>query len=412
MEHSSAAAEPINDEWCQHRFDYQSPALAPRIHETLEYMRGHCPVAHSELYNGHWIVTGYEDVLKVAQDWRTFSSAHGVSPLQDPTTMVTLPIPELVDPPLHREYKRLINHWFTPAIVLAYEAPTRALITRLIDDFVEAGECDFMAAFARPFPGLAFFDLVMGAPTDELMDLYAMASAVSIPGNPGAAAAWQGMARWISGFIDARSAGERRHDVIDAILHAEIEGRPITRPEMAGLIQLLIFGGLETTAGALGQFMLRFCNEPAIPELLRARPELLDAAIEELLRLEGPFLSIGRTVMADTTLGDQHLSAGDKLLIYFASANRDEHEFPHPHEFDLQRASNRHITFGAGPHRCAGSNLARMNLRIALEELIPRLVDVRLQDGVDEVHFHSALNRAPLALPIRFTPGTRKGEQG
>ena len=154
------------------------------------------------------------------------------------------------------------------------------------------------------------------------------------------------------------------------MLAAEIEGRPITDHEILGVIQLLILGGLETTAGALGQFMIRFCRRAGHPgTCCAAEPELLPDAVEELLRLDPPFIAIARTATCDTEIGGQRIEAGQRVLIYWASANRDEAEFACPHAFDLDRASNRHLSFGAGPHRCAGSNLARMNLRIALEEL-------------------------------------------
>ena len=196
------------------------------------------------------------------------------------------------------------------------------------------------------------------------------------------------------------------------MLAAEIEGRPITQDEAIGVVQLLILGGLETTAGALGQFMIRFTREPALPERLREHPEEVPAAVEELLRLEPPFIAIARTATCDTEIGGHAIAAGDKVLVYWASANRDAAEFPCPADVDWGRTSNRHLSFGAGPHRCAGSNLARMNLRVAVEEVVRRLHDLRLQEGAEPIPFHSALNRAPLTVPITFTPAARAGTPG
>ncbi len=410
-ESAAAAAPPVacpfSDDWYAHHFDHVSPDLAQNLHETLATMRDRHPVAYSEEHGGFWVVTGYEDVLRVAQDWRTFSSAHGVSVPE--TKMVVKAIPEHLDPPLHREYKRLINAFFTPAVVADYEQPTRALVTRLIDEFVESGRCDFMADFARPFPGLAFFELVLDAPPDDVAEINEMATSASVPTNPDRGRAWQAMHAWITEFVEARRHQPPRGDVVDAVLAAEIEGRPITEDEINGVIQLLILGGLETTAGALGQFMIRFCHEPEIPALLRAHPERIPDASEELLRLEPPFIAIARTAMSDTQLGGHQIRAGDKVMIYWASANRDEGEFACPADFDLDRTSNRHLAFGAGPHRCAGSNLARLNLRVALEEVVARLDDLRLQEGAEPIPFHSVLNRAPLTVPITFAPGPRVG---
>jgi len=391
----------LTDEWHARRFDHLSPALAADLHPTLAVMRERHPVTWSDQHGGFWVVTGYAEVLRVAQDWQTFSSAHGVS-VPAPATAVNA-IPENMDPPRHREFKRLINAWFTPAVVARSADATRALVTRLIDGFVDAGRCEFMGDFARPLPGLAFFDLVLHAPSDQLAELNELATAASTPTNPRRAEAWAAMAAWIDQFVAARRSQPPVGDVVDAVLAAEIDGRPITDHDIQGVIQLLILGGLDTTAGALGQFMIRFCREPEIPDLLRRRPDLIPAAVEELLRLDPPFIAIARTVMQDTSLGGHTLRAGQRVLIYWASANRDEAEFACPHAFDLDRESNRHLSFGAGPHRCAGSNLARMNLRIAVEELLARLHDLRLDGDADEIVFHSVLNRAPLQVPITFT---------
>jgi cytochrome P450 len=387
------------------QFDHMSPELAASLHETLAELREHEPVAWSDEHGGFWVVTRYEDVLRVVQDWRTFSSAQGVG-VPAPKAPVNA-IPEVMDPPLHRAFKRLITPWFTPAVVARYEAGTRALVTQLIDAFVGRGQCEFMEAFARPLPGLAFFEHVLHAPGDDVARLNEMAAAASTPSHPQRAEAWQGMASWIADLVAARRASGpavEGGDVVDTVLAAEIEGRPITDHEIVGVIQLLIFGGLETTAGALGHFMIRLCEDPSIPQQLRAHPEELPAAVEELLRLDPPFVAVARVATCDTEIGGQPVAEGDRILVYWASANRDEAEFPCPHVFDLDRESNRHLSFGAGPHRCAGSNLARMNLRIALEELLDRLDDVRLADGAD-IRFHMVLNRSPHEVPITFTPG-------
>jgi cytochrome P450 len=404
---ASPATETISDEWCTEHFDHLSPELAADLHPTLARTRSLCPVAHSDQYDGFWVVTTYDEVLRVAQDWDTFSSAHGLTVPVAPIAVRNIPVE--LDPPLHREYKRLINAHFTAAVVAQWEDRTRRLVTRLIDDFVEDGQCDFMAAFARPYPALSFFDLALNAPPDDIERVTYLASKAGIPNDPEAAACWAGLSEWIRNFADQRRREPPRGDVVDAVLHAEIEGRPITDEEVIGTLQLLVLGGLETTAGALGSMMLRFCEQPEIAAQLRREPDRIPAAIEELLRLDGPFIAIGRTATRDTEIAGCPIAEGEKVIIYWAAANRDAGEFPEPDTFDLDRAANRHLAFGAGPHRCAGSNLARMNLRIALDELLPRLHDLQLQADAD-VHFHSTFNRAPRAVPITFTPGPRVGE--
>jgi cytochrome P450 len=406
MSHGPPTTESPTDDWCADHFDYASPMLGTHIHDALGRMRAQCPVTHTDQYGGHWVVTGYEDVLGVAQDWKTFSSAKGVG--LTGVEVVVPPIPEWSDPPIHREYKRLINAFFTPAVVSRYEQPIRSLVTGLIDAFIEDGRCEFMSEFARPFPGLAFFDQVLHAPPDQLAEINQMSMAASLPNHPKGRQAWEGMFRWMTEFVSERRRQPPQGDVVDAILAAEIEGRPITDTEVYGLIQLLILGGLDTTAGALGQFMIRFARQPEIPALLRSRPELIPEGIEELLRLDGPFVFIGRTATGDCQVGGRSIKEGERVLISWASANRDESEFPEPDRFDPSRKSIRHLAFGAGPHRCAGSNFARMNLRIALEELLRRVDNVQLQIPEEAISFHSAFNRAPMEVPITFTPGPRR----
>jgi cytochrome P450 len=406
MDATTSGLGPIDDEWVEQHFDYLSPALAQDLHSTLARTRSRCPVAHSDQYGGYWIATDYENVLRVAQDWQTFSSELGITvpaPSAAAAGGSNMKIyPVTIDPPLQRTFKRLINAYFTAAVVNEWETPTRSIVTQLIDGFIGSGQCDFMDAFARPFPGLAFFDLALHAPSEDLEEVNRYATATS---RPDAGDSLMKLAAWIAEFVKERRRQGPRGDVVDAVINAQIESRPITEAEAIGTIHLLILGGLETTAGVLGMAMQRFCEHPEIPAMLRAHPERIPAAVEELLRLDGSFVCIGRTARHDTELSGKSIKQGEPILIYWAAANRDEHEFENPDTFDLDRTRNRHLAFGAGPHRCAGSNLARMNLRVALEELVTRLHDVKLQTGA-EIEYHSTFNRAPLSLPITFRPGT------
>jgi cytochrome P450 len=411
---ANGSAGPITDEWVSQHFDHLSPELARDLHPTLARARSLCPVARSDVYeDGFWVLTRYEEVLKVAQDWQTFSSELGITvPYKPPSTQMKI-LPVAVDPPLQRTFKRLVNAHFTPAKVTPWEAPTRVLVTELIDRFIERGECDFMTEFARPFPGLAFFDQALHAPAADLEQVNHWATMASLTHLEESGESLMKLAGWIGRFIATRQADERggaakRGDVVDAVLDAQIEGRPITSQEAIGTIHLLILGGLETTAGVLGAAMMRFCEHPEILDQIRARPESLGAAVEELLRLDGSFICIGRTARHDTEIDGHQVKAGERVIMYWASANRDAAEFDDPDTFDPARERNRHIAFGAGPHRCVGSNLARMNLRIAIDEIAHRLRDIKLKPGAG-IDFHSTFNRAPLSVPITFTPGKRTG---
>lgn len=395
----------VDAEWLGQHFDHLDPALAPVLYESMAYLRREHPVARSDQYGGFVVATRYEDVLSIVQDWETWSSAEGMTIPYAPTP--TPVIPEQADPPIHRDYKRLINQWFRPAVVLRYEQAARHMVAELIDGFVERGECDFMTEFARVLPGRVFFEQVLHAPSDAVAAMTAAAGKVSSPNNPDSRAAMGEIMGWIGQFVEQRRNDAEHDDVIHAILTAEIQGRPITEQEVMGLIMLLLFGGLDTTAGALGMMMIRFCQDPSIPALLRSHPERTEDIVEELLRLDGSFVAIARTATRDTAIGGCPVAKGERVLLSWASANRDDAVFPDPDTFDHDRGKNPHIAFGAGPHRCAGSNLARMNLRIAVAELARRLDGLRLDMDPSEIHFHSTFNRGPESVRIAFTPGSR-----
>lgn len=399
------AGEALPDDWCLYHFDHLSPTLQANLPETMARMRELCPVARSDEYGGFWVVSRYEDAVRVAQNWEVFSSAHGLAIKQSPTVVRNLPVE--ADPPEQRIFKRLINPFFTPSAVAPWEQPTRALVTRLIDGFIEDGECEFMDAFARPFPSLAFFDLAIHAPAGDVDRVAYLASRSSTPNAPDAHECWLGLYDWIKGFVRQRRTMPPLGDVVDAVVNAQIDGRPITEEEIVGTVQLLILGGLETTAGVLGSMIIRFSRQPEIAAQLRSRPDLLPRAVEELLRLDTSFVSVGRTAVRDGEVAGRQIKQGDKVLIHWASANRDDAEFGGPDGFEPDRERNRHLSFGVGPHRCAGSNLARLNLRIALEELLRRLDDIRLRDDAD-IHYHPGLTRSPLSVPITFRPGPRQ----
>ena len=389
------------EEWCLHHFDHLSDELAQAMPLAMARMRQLCPVARSEEHGGFWVVSSYEEALAVAQDWATYSSAHGLSITANPGVIRNLPVE--ADPPEQYIFKRLVNPFFTPSAVARWEQPTRDLVNDLIDGFIADGRAEFMDAFARPLPSRSFFQFAINAPAEDLDKVSYLASKSSTPKDPKARECWLGLHQWVRDFIAARREQPGKGDVVDAVIRADIDGRPITDDEIVGTVQLLILGGLETTAGALGLAMVRLCREPKLQQTLRACPELIGNAVEEFLRIDPSFVSVGRTAVRDAELAGHAVKSGDKVLIHWASANRDDGEFPGPDTFDLARERNRHLAFGAGPHRCVGSNLARMNMRIALEELLRRLGDIRLDESAP-IRYHAGLTRSPLSVPVTFTP--------
>ena len=401
---------PVNalpEEWYRDKFNHFSPDLANHLVPTLEQMRSRCPVTHSSEFDGFWIATRYKDIQRIAQDWKVFSSERGVIvPHMGDRTSIDIPaIPEMVDPPRHGFFKDLLKPHLTPEAVAANTEATRRLIHEFIDRFIDRGQCEFMEELADPLPGRILFDLYFNAPTEELAELTRLASLATVPLSEAGFDARLQILDWIRKFVELRRQQPRKDDLIDALIHAEVDGSPITEAELLGMIQLLVFGGLDTTAGTLGNIMVRFCRQPEIPQLLREQPELIPAAVEELLRLDAPFVFIARTLTEDVEVAGQQLKAGEQVMVSWRSANYDEEVFVDPKAFDLQRENcKRHMAFGSGTHRCAGQNLARLNLELTLEALVNRLGDIRFAEDAEPITYHPGFSQAPKQVPIRFTP--------
>lgn len=390
------------EEWYQQQFNHFSAELANNLEPTLAAMREQCPVAHSKEFDGFFIATRYKDIQRIAQDWQTFSSEQGMVVPYMPD-MIEIPvIPEALDPPQHGYFKEVISRHLTPAAVAQHEAATRDIIHGYIDQFIDRGHCEFMAEFADPMPGSVLFEHYLNAPREDLAKLIELASKASVPMTEGSFAARDEILKWVRQFVKMRAQQPRRDDLVDGIMYADINGRPITEIEVLGVIQLIIFGGLDTTAGALGHMMVRFCRQPEIPRRLREQPELIPAAVEELLRLGSPFACIARTATKDTQIGDKQIKQGERVLMYWQSANHDEAVFSDAQQFDPERSNlKRHMAFGTGTHRCAGANLALLNLRLAVEAIVSRLHNLRFADA-EPIHYHPGFARAPKRVAIQF----------
>ncbi len=224
MSEADGAPEVLSAAWCAEHFDHLEPLVGRNLQDTLATLRAGGGLTHSDQHGGFWVATGYEEVLAIAQDWESFSSEHGITV---PSGQTSVPaIPEQLDPPRHREFKRLINAHFTPLVVLEREADTRALVTELIDDVIDAGECDFMTAVAKPLPSRVFVEMVLHAPAGETKEITRLANVASTPTTQEGREARGAMLRWINDFVDRRREQEPLDDVVDAVIAAEVEGRP------------------------------------------------------------------------------------------------------------------------------------------------------------------------------------------
>jgi cytochrome P450 len=406
-------------EYFQQHYSLRDPHLADHMWQVVEHMRDRCPVAHSDARTdsggagrGMWVLTKYEDVLTVLQDWQTFSSDYRrLEEAETYSAGVGDTPPISTDPPRQSDFRRLLNPYLSPQAMAAHEPQVREIVTELIDDFIEDGHCDLAGQFAYLLPPRMLYRVLFGIESeDQLQRTLAYNKKMTEADNPieraQAATAWM---KWVDELIDMRRASPRRADVIDALLHGSVEGRPLTREEVSGAVRLLILGGFFTTNDAIGSAMTLLIDNPDLQVRLRQDPGLIPKIFDETLRLEPPVVSLFRVCTRDVELRGQQLKKGDAVLVHFGAANHDPDEFDNPDALLFGRTPNRHLAFGGGPHRCIGSNVARLNLRVVFEEILARLHDIRIAEGESPRYAPPNFSRGPEYLPISFTPGQRYG---
>jgi cytochrome P450 len=297
-----------------------------------------------------------------------------------------------------------VNPFFTVAAVNSYEAALRRLAHRLLDDFVVAGRGDIAKDYARTFPPTAFFEIVLQRPVDELQRIIPITHAITYDPDPQRKGeAIVAMMHYCEELFAERNAVGRKHDMLDAVMHLHCEQVPFDDwLRLTGFSQL-IQGGLGTSANLIGSVIQLLVEQPEIEAQVREDRSLVDALMEEALRLYPPLNFLARRATVDSEVGDQLVRAGERVLLVIAAANRDPDEFPNPRTPDLNRRQNRHLAFGAGIHRCIGSNLARLQVKIAIDALLDRIRDVRLPEDAS-IEYYSDTQRGPASFPIEFVP--------
>jgi len=390
-------------------------------HEEFRRMRLEEPVAQRR-YQGrpYWAVTRYQDLTTVTRDALTYSSARGMTNLWDlsPEAMQARRSIIDTDAPEHVRLRRLGMPAFTGRQVRGYEETTREITATLLDAALDQGDIDIVPALAAPLP-IRVIVGILGVPqqdtdfmvqlSDELVDgadLPADAYGNTTPlellpfSSPAAHAL----------FEYGRELGEQRRadprdDLVTTLIRAEVDGDRLTPVEYANMFQVLVFAGNETTRTAISNGLLAFMDHPDQLDLLYARPELVDQAVEEIIRFACPVLHMRRTATRDTRLGDTAIAEGDKVVIWYASANFDEEAFTSPLQFDITRPIRpMQVSFGAkGPHHCLGAPLARMEIRVLLEEMINRRL--RLARTGEVVRTRSNFVNGIASLPARVTSG-------
>jgi len=383
-------------------------------HDMFDTLRREAPLYfHPEANgSGFWCVVRYHDLEQISRDARVFSSEGGITLYESAETeleqqrMMML----MMDPPRHTKLRLLVNKGFTPRMVATLEPHVRDIVTRIIDEIAGLGECDFVTDVASLLPLAVICDM-MGVPQPDWPLMFDLTNRVlgaddpeyQTPGSNAFETSY-GARMEMFGYFAAmvgQRRGKPKDDLLTVLVGADIEGDVLTDEEILFFCFLLIVAGNETTRNATSGGMLALAQHPEQRQKLLADPALLPGAIEEILRWTSPVLHMARVATTDAELGGQLIRKGQKLIMWYPSANRDESVFPEPFRFNIERSPNEHLAFGIGEHFCLGASLARLELRVMFEELSRRLPDIELAGAVERLrsNFIGGIKH----MPVRFT---------
>ena len=372
-------------------------------HAAFDWMRANEPLYRDT--NGIWAVTLHEDVLDVSRRPRIFCSRHGFQPDAPPMPMMIN-----MDRPQHLVRRNLVNRGFTPRRVAGMEPGIRRVCTEILDAVCERGECDFVRDVAAPLPLIVIGDMLGVAPEDRddlLRWSDVMVSATGSPDPSILQKARQALLEY--GEYNRKVVADRRSrgpedDLVSILVHAEIDGERLDDDSILDESLLILIGGDETTRHALSGGSYELIQNPEAHRRLIENPGAIPTAVEEMLRWVTPIQNMMRTATEDTVLRGQEVTEGDRLLLMYASANRDERVFERNHVFDIARSPNPHLAFGFGNHFCLGNNLARLELRVMLEELGRRMPDLAYAGEAPPPTHEANFIVGYETMPVRFSP--------
>ncbi len=387
-------------------FDHTDPAWVKDPYPIWADLRERCPVAHSDRYGGTWLPTTHETVSAVAYDTDHFTSRSViVSELRPGPHDLPAPIgiapPITSDPPFHALARRLLLPAFGPKPIAALEPFTRELCRNLLDETDPSGPIDAAAQYAQDIP-LRVIIGMLGFPQEDA-DIFRrfiklIIEDVDMSEEERAELQNAGeLDKYITARIEEHLA-EPRDDLTTFLLEAELDGQKLEMQHVFGTMVLLMVAGIDTTWSAIGASLWHLASHPEDRRRLVEHPELIPTAVEEFLRAYAP-VTMARLVAEDFDFNGCPMKEGDWLLLPFPAANRDPAVFDRADEVIIDRAENRHAAFGLGIHRCLGSNLARMELTVAIEEWLARYPDFELVDP-DAVTWSAGQVRGPRSIPV------------
>jgi len=396
-------------------------------YEEFARLRAVAPVAWSDepgSGRGFWSVLGYDDIVTASRDVWTFSSARGIS-FEDPTDEDLVARRTIIDtdPPAHTKLRKILSGSFTQRAVAVYQRFVEALTEQVLNAGLSGEPFDFVDAIAKEVP-IRVLARIMGLPTADLPLFIDLGDRLIANTDPDITdVVWgrddtdayrrfpfrspYGKRLWDLGRAVIRdrlaSPGD---DLLSTLLRAEVDGERLSETDLDNFFSIMVIAGNETSRIAIAQGVLAFCEHPGQWDRLRANPAdqgLMDTATEEVLRWTCPTHFMRRTAAADAELGGANIRAGDKVVLWYVSGNRDQDEFPDPDTFDLGRSPNRHLSFGrGGPHLCLGAHLARLEIRVVLTALATRVT--RFELAGEPRRIRSNFTNGLKELPIRIRP--------
>ncbi len=401
MTNTEETADEQSVDWAT-QLDHFDVRYAADPFPIWDELRERCPVARSEAFRGMVVPTRYEDIVAVARDTDTYSSRTPVLTSYAAITEFGVQIPPISsDPPYHTEFRRMLLPWFGPQRIEAMRPTLEALCDELIDGFVDAGGCDAALDYGQHIPPKVIAAMLGVPPKDEPLflgwvhKLLEQAPTDMLAGMEGL----QDFFGYFREQLDARRK-EPADDLVSFLADVEFDGAALSDPEILGACLLLLIAGIDTTWSAIGASIWHLAQHPDDAQRLRTEPDLWPTAIEELLRAYAP-VTMAREVAQDAELAGCPVHAGDPLLLPFPAANRDPEVFERADEVLLDREQNRHVAFGVGIHRCLGSNLARLEVEVALRRFLARIESFSLTDPA-EVSWSVGQVRGPRRLPLTF----------
>jgi cytochrome P450 family 142 subfamily A polypeptide 1 len=371
---------------------------------AFAWMREHAP-AYFDESSGVWGITRYTDIKEISKDPEVFSNAGGIRPDSG-----ALPMMIDTDAPEHVRRRRLVSEGFTPGRIRESEEGIRSICDAIIDRVCEAGSADFVRDIAAPLPMIVIGNMLGVAPEDR-DDLLRwsddMLKALGSP-DPGAmdraTLAAMEYAEYITAVAEQRRRDQQSDDLIGTLVHAEIEGDRLDEESVIYESLLILIGGDETTRHVISGGMYELLRHPEQLRALAGDRSLMPSAVEEMLRWVSPIKNMARQMTRDVELHGQTLRKGEKLLLLYPSANRDERVFERAEDFDISRTPNDHMAFGFGSHFCLGNRLARMELSVMFDRLLARLPDLALADGVEPPKRAANFVSGYETMPVVFTP--------